>query len=347
MKYNTFGRTGLRVSEICLGTMTYGGEGQGFWSSIGTLGVDETAKHIARAFDAGVNFIDTANIYHNGLTEKLVGEALKQVGRPRAELVLATKVRGRMGEGPNDVGLTRSHIINQLDASLKRLQTDYIDLYQIHGVDPITPLEETLRALDDAVSAGKVRYLGLCNHPAWQIMKALAISEKMGWRRFESVQMYYSIAGRDIEREVIPLAQDQGLAVLPWSPLAGGILSGKFLRDGSSPEGSRRANFDFPPINRERAFDCLDVMREIAQCRDVSVAQLALAWTIQQPAITSIIIGARTMEQLEANLAACDVELSEEELQKLDEVSRLPDEYPGWMVEQQSSDRMEESAQYD
>ncbi|MCB9546146.1 MAG: aldo/keto reductase [Myxococcales bacterium] len=337
MQYRLLGRTGLYVSPICLGTMTYGGKG--FWEVIGQLQIDAVKDQLAAARDAGVNFIDTANIYHEGLSEALVGQALKELAWPRHELVLATKVRGRMGAGPNDLGLTRKHIFDQIDASLRRLGTDYVDLYQIHGVDPVTPIEETMRALDDVVRAGKVRYLGVSNHAAWQIMKALGISERERYDRFRSIQAYYSIAGRDLEREIVPLAQSEGLGILAWSPLAGGLLSGKFERDAEGPAGTRRAAFDFPPVDRPRAFDCVDAMRPIAAAHGCSVARVALAWTLQQPAITSIIIGARTRAQLDDNLAAADLTLTPDELATLDAVSGLPAEYPGWMIQRQTSDR--------
>jgi aryl-alcohol dehydrogenase-like predicted oxidoreductase len=254
-------------------------------------------------------------------------------------LVLATKVLGRMGPGVNQSGLSRAHILHSIDASLKRLQLDYIDLYQTHGRDPLTPLEETLDALDACVRAGKVRYIGLCNLPAWEIAKALGISAQRSLARFQSVQAYYSIAGRDLEREIVPLAKDQNLAILPWSPLAGGILSGKFSRDGAGPAGSRRTTFDFPPVDRDRAFRVIDVMRPIAAAHAVSVARVALAWLLQQNAVTSVIIGARTHEQLIDNLAAADLQLAAPELAALDAASALPPEYPGWMLERQASDR--------
>lgn len=337
MRYHLLGRTGLYVSELCLGTMTYGGDG--FWKVVGALGQQEVNNQIKLAVDAGVNFIDTANVYSYGQSETLVGQALKDLAIPRHEIVLASKVRGRMDPGPNQVGLSRSHIFHQIDQSLQRLQTDYLDLYQIHGFDPLTPLDETLRALDDLVRMGKVRYLGISNHAAWQIMKALGISERQHLSRFESIQAYYSMAGRDLEREIIPLAQDQQLAVLPWSPLAGGLLSGKFSADGSGPEGARRASFDFPPVNKDRAFACVDAMRPIAEAHGASVAQVALAWVTRQPGITSTIIGAKNAEQLQANLQATDLELSADEMAVLDGVSQLPAEYPAWMLARQGEDR--------
>jgi aryl-alcohol dehydrogenase-like predicted oxidoreductase len=339
VKYKQLGRTGLYVSEICLGTMTFGGAG--FWKVVGTLGGAEVDKIVGAALDAGVNFIDTANVYSEGESETLLGEALFRLGRPRDSLVVATKVRGRMGPGPNQVGLSRYHILSSIDASLKRLGLDHVDLYQIHGVDPTTPLEETLRALEDVVRAGKTRYVGLSNLPAWMQMKALAIQDARGWQRFASAQMYYSIAGRDLEREVVPLALDQGLGIMPWSPLAGGLLSGKFdlERDkGGKPEGARRTDFDFPPVDRDRAAACVRAMRPIAEAHECSVARVALAWTLSRPGITSVIIGAKTVEQLTDNLAATDLALTQAELDKLDAASALPAEYPGWMVAWQNRD---------
>jgi aryl-alcohol dehydrogenase-like predicted oxidoreductase len=338
MRYRLLGRTGLFVSEICLGTMTYGGKGR--WAPIGKLGLPEVQAQIKAAFDAGVNFIDTANVYSEGESERLVGEALAKLGLPREDLVIATKVRVRMGAAPNRVGLSRVHVMNELDASLRRLRLDHVDLYQIHGMDQVTPLDETLRALEDVVRSGRVRYLGLSNHAAWQIMKALGISERQGWNRFESIQAYYSIAGRDLEREIVPMARDQNLSILVWSPLAGGLLSGKFSEGAEGPEGARRTTFDFPPIDRPRAFRCVEAMRPIAQAHGVSVARIALAWVLHQPAMTSVIIGAKSLEQLADNIAASDIKLTDTELAALDEVSRLPREYPGWMFERQLADRM-------
>ena len=337
MKYRLLGRTGLYVSEICLGAMTFGNEG--FWKVMGGLeqaAVNELVKH---AVDAGVNFIDTANVYSMGQSELRVGQAIKDLGLSRDELVIATKATGIMNERPNGRGQSRYHLMHELDASLKRLQLDHIDLYQLHGFDPLTPLEESLSTLNDMVRSGKVRYIGLCNLAAWQIMKALAISEQKNWERFASVQAYYTIAGRDLERELIPLIKDQNLGLMVWSPLAGGLLSGKYGRDGKGPAGSRRNEFDFPVVDKERAFDCVDVMRPMAEQRDVSVARIALAWLLTQPAVSTVIIGAKTVEQLNDNLAATRIELSTEELATLNEASKLPPEYPGWMMEMQGKYR--------
>ncbi len=337
MRYRLLGKTGLYVSELCLGTMTFGGKG--FWQAIGMLTASEAEGLIGTALDSGVNFIDTADVYSEGESERHVGAALASLGRPRDRVLVATKVLGRTGPGPNQIGLSRGHIMDAVDASLRRLKLDHIDLYQIHGFDAETPLEETMRALDDLVRSGKVRYIGYCNLTAWQAMKALAYADAAGLARFVSAQMYYSIAGRDIEREVAPLARDQGLAVLPWSPLAGGLLSGKFDLEKPGPEGARRTKFDFPPVDRERAKNALKAMREIFLVTGISVARVALAWLLTRPFVTSVIIGAKTRDQLLDNIAASDVSLAPEHIAQLDVASALPPEYPGWMLDRQSSDR--------
>jgi aryl-alcohol dehydrogenase-like predicted oxidoreductase len=339
MKYRLLGQTGLYVSELCLGTMTYGSAG--FWEIMGGLGQAAVTEQIKYAVDRGINFIDTANVYSLGQSEQLIGHALKDLGLPRDQLVIATKATGVMEELPNSRGQSRYHLINEVEASLKRLQLDHIDLYQLHGFDPLTPLEESLSTLNDLVRSGKVRYIGVCNMAAWQIMKALAISEKHGWQRFSSLQAYYTVAGRDLEREVVPLVRDQGLGLMIWSPLAGGLLSGKFNSDGKGPEDSRRAKFDFPVVDKPRAFGCVEAMRPMAKQRGVSVARIALAWLLAQPPVSSVIVGARTMEQLKDNLEAAEIVLSEKELDTLDQVSRLPEEYPGWMIERQARYRAE------
>ncbi len=338
MRYRVLGQTGLYVSELCLGTMTYGGKG--YWSAMGTLQQQAVNSQVKKAFDAGINFIDTANVYSYGQSEQLVGQALRELELPRDELVIATKATGPMSEtSPNGRGQSRYHLMNQLEASLTRLQLDHVDLYQIHAFDRLTPLEETLETLNDMVRAGKVRYIGLCNLAAWQIMKALGISTARGWTRFQSVQSYYTIAGRDLEREVIPLIEDQGLGLMVWSPLAGGLLSGKYPRDEKAPEGTRRATLDFPVVDKARAFDCVDVMRGIAKAHDCSVAQIALAWLLHQTSVTTVIIGAKTDEQLDDNLAAVNITLGAEDLKALDEVSQLAPEYPGWMLARQGGYR--------
>ncbi|MGM8851000.1 aldo/keto reductase [Salinicola halophyticus] len=351
MRYNQLGNTGLFVSELCLGTMTFGGNGE-MWSQIGDLQQADADKLVGRAFDAGINFIDTADVYSQGQSEIITGQALKNLEIPRDDVVVATKVFGPTGgdgahpsSGVNSRGASRYHIMEGVKASLKRLQLDHIDLYQIHGFDPATPIEETVRALHTLVEHGHVRYVGVSNWAAWQIMKALGIAKHNGWHRFESLQAYYTVAGRDLEREIVPMLDSEGLGLMVWSPLAGGLLSGKYTRDGEAQAGDRRATFDFPPVNRDRGFDCIDVMRDIADGKGVSVAQIALAWLLHQKAVTSVIVGAKRLEQLDDNIAATGVRLDQEELARLDEVSALPAEYPGWMLERQGDYRREQLAQ--
>lgn len=326
MRFRQLADTGVFVSELCLGAMTFGGRGQ-MWQVIGGLDQGEVDGLVHRALDAGINFIDTADVYSAGESETMVGRAL--AGR-RHGVVLATKVRGRMGKGPNDVGLSRLHIMEGVEASLKRLGTDYIDLYQVHRFDPLTDLGDTLRALDDLVRAGKVRYIGCSNFAAWQLMKALAISREQHLETFRCTQSYYSLAGRELEREIIPLLRDQRLGLLVWSPLAGGFLSGKFTRD-TGDDAARRATFDFPPVNKERSFAILDVLADVARSHDTTVPQAALAWILSRDIVTSVIIGARKMPQLEDNLKSVELTLSPEALAALDEASRLAPEYPAWM----------------
>jgi aryl-alcohol dehydrogenase-like predicted oxidoreductase len=336
MKYKLFGNTGLKVSELCLGTMTFGG--RGMWTAIGTLPQNEVNSLVKNAIEAGINFIDTANVYSEGLSEQMTGQALRDLGLKRDDLVIATKVRGVMGAGPNNSGLSRKHIIQQANDSLARLNMDYIDLYQIHGFDAITPLEETLDALDSLVKSGKVRYIGCSNLAAWQIMKALGISTQRQFAKFASLQAYYTIAGRDLERELSPLLLDQKLGLMVWSPLAGGLLSGKYSRNAVSPEG-RRVNFDFPPVNKEKAFNIIEVMEMIAKNKNVTVAQIALSWLLHQHVVTTVIIGAKNPEQLADNLKSVEVTLTSDDLDQLDLVSKLSPEYPGWMIERQGADR--------
>ena len=338
MRYNQLGRTGLYVSEICLGAMTFGG--QGFWQAIGALQLDETTRLIDTALKAGVNFIDTADVYSEGGSEILLGQALVDLKVAREDVIVATKVRGRTGPGPNAVGLSRGHILDQIAASLKRMKLDYVDLYQIHGFDPVTPLEETMRALDDCVTRGLVRTIGCSNLAAWQIMKAQGIAERRGSARFETVQAYYTIAGRELEREILPMVEDQGMGVMVWSPLAGGFLSGKFTREGVKSNDARRVAFDFPPVDKERGYDIIDAMRPIAEAHDVSIARVALAWLLTRRGVMSVIIGAKTIAQLNDNLDASALSLSGEELATLDKVSALRPEYPGWMLERQAQGRV-------
>lgn len=338
MRHNPLGRTGLFVSELCLGTMTFGGT-DGLWGKIGQLGQAQAEQLVGQALDAGINFIDTADIYAGGVSEQITGQALKNLKVPRENVVVATKVFGETGPGANARGASRGHILDGVKASLARLQLDHIDLYQIHGFDPATPIEETVRALDLLVRQGHVRYVGVSNWAAWQIVKALGIAERLGLSRFESLQAYYTVAGRDLERELIPMLRSEGVGLMVWSPLAGGLLSGKYGRNQQGEAGSRRVEFDFPPVNKERAWDCVDAMRPIALARGVSVARVALAWLLHQPQVTSVIVGAKRPEQLADNIAAAQVRLSADELAHIDAASRLPPEYPGWMFERQGEYR--------
>ena len=337
MKYNLLGNTGLKVSELCLGAMTFGGRGR--FQVIGDLGQEEVDKIVKRSVDAGINFIDTANVYSEGWSEELTGKSIMNLGLKRDDLVIATKVRAKMGEGPNDSGLTRKHILHQVEESLKRLGTDYIDLYQIHGFDALTPLEETLDILDGLVKSGKVRYIGASNLAAWQLMKALSYSQFRHISKFESLQAFYTIASRELERELVPLLKDQKTGLMVWSPLAGGLLSGKYNRDIQAEEGARRSKFDFPIVDKDKAFTILDVLAPMAVEKQVSVAQLAIAWLLHQPVVTTVIIGAKKLEQLDDNLASVNVKFTADELQKLNEISQLTPEYPGWMIEFQGADR--------
>jgi aryl-alcohol dehydrogenase-like predicted oxidoreductase len=338
MKYNQLGNTGLFVSEICLGTMTFGGSGD-IWKAMGALQQKDASALVARSLEAGVNFIDTADVYSAGVSEKLTGQAIKDAGIKRSDVVLATKCYGRTGAGPNDIGASRGHIMDAVARSLERLGTDHIDLYQIHATDPVTPVEETMRALDDLTRQGMIRYIGVSNWAAWKIMKAQGVADKRGTARIDSLQAYYSIAGRDLEREIVPLLEDQKIGLMVWSPLAGGLLSGKYNRDGKGPEGARRTTFDFPPVDKERAWKCIDAMREIGKTHDVSVARVALAYVLHKTFVTSVIIGAKTVEQLDDNIAATTLKLSDSEMKVLDDVSAMPAEYPRWMLDRQGMER--------
>ena len=339
MQYKQLGNTGLIVSRLCLGTMTFS-DGSGIYEHIGTVDQADADALVKASVDAGINFFDTADIYSDGLSETTLGQSFRNVGLERRDVVLATKGYMRMGSGRNAIGASRGHIIDAVDASLKRLGTDYIDLYQIHQSDALTPIEETLRALDDLVRAGKVRYIGCSNWPAWKVATAFGVSERRGFARFETVQAYYSLAGRDIEREIIPLLESEHGGLLIWSPLAGGLLSGKFDRNNQSPQGSRRSEFDFPIVDKERAWDVIDALRPIADAHGCSPARVALAWLLSRQAVTSVIIGAKRLDQLGDNLAATDLVLNDYELARLDTVSALPPEYPGWMMGAMGADRM-------
>jgi aryl-alcohol dehydrogenase-like predicted oxidoreductase len=338
MKYMPLGHTGLLVSQLCLGTMTFGG-GQGAYQHIGNLGQAEADEFVRAGIEAGINFFDTADVYSRGESETILGQSLTNLAVARHEVVVATKGYTRTGSSRNDVGASRSHLIDALNASLTRLRTDYIDLYQIHAHDVLTPLDETLRTLDDMVRHGKVRYIGVSNWAAWRIATALGMANQKNYERFATVQAYYSIAGRDLERELAPLMEYEKLGLLVWSPLAGGLLSGKFSRGSRNPEGSRRSVFDFPVVDKERAWNVLDAIAPIANAHQCSPARIALAWLLSKPVVTSVIVGAKRREQLDDNLAAIDVNLTEEEIKALDQVSALPPEYPGWMLATQRADR--------
>jgi aryl-alcohol dehydrogenase-like predicted oxidoreductase len=342
MNYRLLGRTGLKVSELCLGTMTFG---ENFF---GIAVVDQTSANtmVARALEVGVNFFDTADVYSYGQSEIVLGQALKDCGVERDQVIVATKVRSAMTEAAtagtgdvNNVGLSRQHIFAGVEKSLRRLQTDYIDLYQVHGWDILTPVEETLRALDDLVRQGKVRYIGCSNWSARHLMKAICVSRANRWAEFVSLQAYYSLVGRDLEHELLPLCREEGLGLLPWSPLSGGFLSGKYRRDNPNPEGARRSGFQFPPIDEARGFDAVEALDRIAKEKNVSVAQVALAWLLAQPGVTSIIVGANKMSQLEDNLKAADLRLTPAEIEILSATTAPPPQYPQWMIERQNQGR--------
>ena len=339
MQYTTLGNTGLLVSRLSLGTMTFSG-GEGIYKVIGTVdqkGADELVK---ASIDGGINFFDTADVYSEGESETTLGQSFKNLNIARKDVVLATKVYSRVGPGRNDVGASRGHIMDAVEASLRRLQTDHIDLYQIHANDSVTPVEETLRALDALVAQGKVRYIGVSNWPAWKIARALGISELKNLARFDTLQAYYSIAGRDLERELVPFLEAEKMGLLVWSPLAGGLLSGKFSRTNLKPEGSRRSEFDFPVVDKERTWKILETMAPIAKAHHCSPARISLAWLLTRPVVTSVILGAKRFDQLQDNLAAVELKLSAHEITQLDEASALPPEYPGWMLPFQSGDRL-------
>jgi aryl-alcohol dehydrogenase-like predicted oxidoreductase len=337
MQYRQLGRSGLRISTVTLGTMGFGGTG---WAAaVGKIDLDGARRQIALARDAGVNLFDTADVYSNGLSEQILGEAL---GSDRDEVLVATKVRMPMGEGPNDAGLSRHHIVRAAEASLRRLGTDHIDLYQVHEWDGQTPLEETLSALDDLVRAGKVRYVGASNYAGWQLMKALGVAAAHGYEQFVSQQIYYSLQSRDAESELVPLSLDQGLGILVWSPIAGGLLSGKYRRGVQPPAGSRHlSDWDEPPVHDEdKLYDTIEVLVAIGEARGVSAAEVALAYLIGKPGVTSVIVGARTDEQLRDNLAAAALDLTADEIARLDAVSADPLRYPHWHQARTAADRL-------
>jgi aryl-alcohol dehydrogenase-like predicted oxidoreductase len=343
MKYRLLGKSGVKVSELCLGTMTFGQE----FFNIAVVDQHGADTMVARALAAGINFFDTADVYSHGESETILGRSLKNCGVARDKLIVATKVRSAMTEAAsngigdvNNVGLSRHHIFSSIEQSLRRLETDYIDLYQVHGWDLVTPIEETMRALDDLVRQGKVRYLGCSNWAARQLMKALVVAKERGWAGFVSLQAYYSLVGRDLEHELLPLCREENLGVFPWSPLSGGFLSGKYRRDSPNPEGARRSAFGFPPIDEARGFDAVDALAEIAKAKDATIAQVALAWLLAQEGVTSIIIGANKMSQLEDNLKAAEVQLTTDEIARLSQTTAPPALYPQWMIELQNMGRV-------
>jgi aryl-alcohol dehydrogenase-like predicted oxidoreductase len=343
MEYRQLGRSGLRISKLTMGTMTFGGQGD--FASVGDTDVEGARRQVQMALDAGVNLIDTADVYSAGTSEEIVGQVVRGI---RDQVLIATKARFNVDPahpGPNDAGLSRHHLIESCEASLRRLQVDHIDLYQVHEWDGQTPLEETLAALDHLVQSGKVRYVGCSNFTGWQVMKALGISDRKGLTRFVSQQVYLSLQERSAEYEIVPSALDQGLGLLIWSPLAGGLLSGKYRRGQDAPPGTRHATeWDEPPIyNADRLYDTIEVLVDIADARGVSPAQAALAWLLARPGVTSVIVGARTEEQLADNLAAASLELSAEDMARLEEVSRPPLIYPHWHQRKTASDRLSEA----
>jgi aryl-alcohol dehydrogenase-like predicted oxidoreductase len=340
MKYKQLGNTGLLVSQLALGTMTFS-SGKGIYKILGSIEQEEADQMIRKSVDIGINFFDTADVYGDGESEITLGQSFRNLGIARKDVVIATKAAGRVGTGRNDIGASRGHIMDAVEASLKRLQTDYIDLYQIHADDFLTPVEETLGALNDLVSQGKVRYIGVSNWQAWKIADALGISERKNLARFETLQAYYSLAGRDLERELAPMMEAKKMGLLVWSPLAGGLLAGRYDRHNQKAEDSRRSAADFPVVDKERAWNIIDTLRPIAEAHGTNPASVALAWLLTRSVVTSVLVGAKRFEQLEANLAAVDLELTDEEIHRLDEVSALPPEYPGWMIEYQKNDRLE------
>jgi aryl-alcohol dehydrogenase-like predicted oxidoreductase len=339
MQYRKLGRSGLMVSTLTLGTMTWGGGG--VFAAVGSTGVEGASRQLDMAMDAGVNILDTADVYSFGRCEEIVGEVVK--GR-RNQILIATKARAQMGEGANDRGLSRHHLVQACEASLKRLGTDHIDLYQLHGWDGLTPVEETLRALDDLTRAGKVRYVGVSNFSGWHVMKALHASDMRGLIRPISHQIYYSLVSRDAEWDLLPVAVDQEVGIMIWSPLASGLLSGKYRRDTAQPEGTRIANWTVPPRpDFAHLYDIVDVLVELAEARDATPAQVALAWLLARPRIATVIVGARTDAQLADNLEAAKVALSTEDVDRLEAVSRRPLPYPQWQQVAISRDRLSEA----
>ncbi|WP_312608325.1 aldo/keto reductase [Agrobacterium pusense] len=332
MKMRKLGNSGLHVSELSFGAMTFGGT-DGLWGQVGKLGQQEADALVRAALNAGINLFDTANVYAHGRSEEILGQSLRNLGVNRDDVVIATKVASAMGEGPNRQGASRGHIMSEARASLKRLGVDHIDLYQIHAFDPVTPIEETLEALDTLVRAGDVRYIGLSNWAAWQVMKAIGITRARYLAPVTSLQAYYSLVGRDLERELAPLMSSEGVGLMVWSPLAGGYLTGKYS-DGNSPAGARQTELDFPPIDRVRGEPLIGALRKVAAKHGTQPAQVAIAWLLAQPVVSTVLIGAKRVEQLRDNLTATGITLDGEDMAVLNKVSALPREYPGWSLGQ-------------
>jgi aryl-alcohol dehydrogenase-like predicted oxidoreductase len=329
MRMRTLGNSGLFVSELCFGAMTFGGT-DGIWGQVGRLGQADADTLVKAARDAGINLFDTANVYANGRSEEILGQSFRNLGIARDDVVIATKAAASMRSGPNGRGGSRRHLLSECRASLARLGVDHIDLYQIHAFDPATSIEETLDALDTLVRAGDVRYVGLSNWAAWQVMKAVGIAHVRQLAPITSLQAYYTLVGRDLEREIVPMLVSEGVGLLVWSPLAGGYLTGKYSGDISP--GGRQTELDFPPIDRVRGAPLIEVLSEIAEKHDSRPAQIAIAWLLKQPVVSTVIIGARRIEQLRENISATRIDLDDDDMARLDEVSRLPVEYPGWSL---------------
>ena len=330
MQYARLGETGLIVSRLALGSMTFG-SGHGIFASVAKVDQKGANDLVARAIDGGINFFNSADVYAGGESERILGKA---IGGKRGGVVIATKVGNRMGDAVTESGLSRRHILAAADASLTRLGTDYIDVYLVHKTDPLTPIEETIEALEDLVRAGKVRYVGFSNWSAWQAAKAVGIQRARGWTPFRAAEMYYSLVGRDLEHDVVPFCADAGIGVMVWSPLAGGFLSGKYTREKPKGEsGDRLSGFDFLPYDRQRGYDLIDLLREIGEKRGATPAQVSLAWLLKRPAVSSILIGASSAAQLADNVAAVDVKLAEEDLAALDAATKPTQPYPNWFID--------------
>ena len=330
MHMRRMGNSGLFVSELSFGAMTFGGT-DGLWGQVGRLGQAEADLLVKEALDAGINLFDTANIYANGRSEEILGQSLKNLGVQRDDVLIATKVHGAMGDGPNRRGASRGHIMSEVRHSIRRLGVEHIDLYQLHGFDPTTPIEETLEAFDALVRAGDVRYLGLSNWAAWQVMKAVGLTRARNLAPITSLQAYYTLVGRDLEREIVPMLKSERIGLMVWSPLAGGYLTGKYASDADST-GARQTELDFPPIDRVRGALLIEVLKSISEKHGRRPAQIAIAWLLKQSVVSSVLIGAKRPDQLKENIQATEVKLDEDDMAQLEAVSQLPVEYPGWLL---------------